>query len=115
MTASSFVQAAYKFTATMGAERTKLENRRASITTKYENAMNQSDRDVKTVGHSPTPERIALARFLASVADTEEEEDQDDFTPYWGSEEESDSRWLVYEENFPLPESGLPQIMVTCH
>jgi hypothetical protein len=77
--------------------------------------MKRNSLDLYPEASGQTPERLALAKFLASVADTEEEEDEDDFTPYWGSEDETHSRWLVYEENFPLPESGLPQIMVTCH
>jgi hypothetical protein len=109
---SSFVQAAYKFTASMGAEKIQLQQRRMTLTTKYENAM---ARPATPEQQEPTPERLALAKFLASVADTEDDDDEDDFTPYWGSEDEADARWLVYEENFPLPESGLPQIMVTCH
>jgi hypothetical protein len=113
---SAFVQAAYKFTASMGAERVQLEQRRMTLTTKYESAKaKRNSLDFYPEAQEQTPERIALAKFLASVADTEEEDDEDDFTPYWGSEDETHSRWLVYEENFPLPESGLPQIMVTCH
>ena len=113
---SAFVQAAYKFTASMGAERVQLEQRRMTLTTKFENAMaKRNSLDFYPEAQEQTPERIALAKFLASVADTEEEDNGDDLTPYWGSEDETHSRWLVYEENFPLPESGLPQIMVTCH
>jgi hypothetical protein len=113
---SAFVQAAYEFTASMGAERVQLEQRRMTLTTKYENAMaKRNSLDFYPEAQEQTPERIALAKFLASVADTEAEDDEDNFTPYWGSEDETHSRWLVYEENFPLPESGLPQIMVTCH
>jgi len=114
---SAFVQAAYKFTASMGAERVQLEQRRMTLTTKYDNALIKRNSLDFYPDQAQTPERLALARFLASVADTEEEgeEDEDDFTPCWGSEDETHIRWLVYEENFPLPESGLPQIMVTCH
>ena len=97
----------------MGAEKIQLQQRRMTLTTKYENAMAMA-RPTTPEQQEQTPERLALAKFLASVADTEDD-DEDDFTPYWGSEDETDSRWLVYEENFPLPESGLPQIMVTCH
>jgi hypothetical protein len=120
MAPSDCVRAAYQFTANMDKERVRLETRRKQLFFPAAAVEVVATRAVEMEKElEPTPEREALARFLTSVSETEDdEESEESFSPYTGTEWEDDdecSRWLVYEENFPLPESGLPQIMVTCH
>jgi hypothetical protein len=118
---SEFVKAAYKFTAAanMNAERLRLENRRKELfTPAYDIKAVPRSQDQGEEGGGPSPERAALTRSLASVSESEDgEESEESFSPYAGTEwdEDDGNRWLVYEENFPLPDTGLPQIMVTCH